>query len=213
MHNYDEISAKVAEQLLQIKAVKLSPTKPFKWASGWNSPIYCDNRVALSYPQVRTYLRQKFATYISEEYSSADCIAGVATGGIAIGALVAEELGLPFVYVRAKAKAHGTQNLIDGELTPGWKTVVIEDLISTGKSSLNAVEALKEANAKVLGMTAIFTYGFSVAEKNFEKAACPLYTLTDYHKLLEVAQEHGYLNSEYFETLHEWREAPEKWNK
>lgn len=160
---------KIAESLLQIKAIKLQPEKPFTWASGWKSPIYCDNRIALSYPKVRTYIRQELVTAIEETYGRPDVIAGVATAAIAQGALVAEAMGLPFVYVRASAKDHGRENLIEGEITEGQTVVVIEDLISTGKSSLKAVEALREAGCKVKGMISIFTYGFSLAESNFEK--------------------------------------------
>ena len=162
-------SKKIAESLLQIKAIKLQPEKPFTWASGWKSPIYCDNRIALSYPKVRTYIRQELVTAIEETYGRPDVIAGVATAAIAQGALVAEAMGLPFVYVRASAKDHGRENLIEGEITEGQTVVVIEDLISTGKSSLKAVEALREAGCKVKGMISIFTYGFSLAESNFEK--------------------------------------------
>jgi orotate phosphoribosyltransferase len=184
MFNKNEIEQQVAEFLLQIKAIKLQPDNPFTWASGWKSPIYCDNRVTLSYPSIRTYIRQKLSLVIQEEFGSVGCIAGVATAGIPQGALVAQELGLPFIYVRAKPKEHGTGNMIEGEIMPGQRIVVIEDLISTGKSSLQAVEALREAGYEVAGLAAIFSYGFDVAEENFKKAKCRYITLSNYSAML-----------------------------
>ena len=204
-------SKKIAESLLQIKAIKLQPEKPFTWASGWKSPIYCDNRIALSYPKVRTYIRQELVTAIEETYGRPDVIAGVATAAIAQGALVAEAMGLPFVYVRASTKDHGRENLIEGEITEGQTVVVIEDLISTGKSSLKAVEALREAGCKVKGMISIFTYGFSLAESNFEKEQCPLISLCDYSILLEQAVESNYIKEKDLEVLNKWKTEPENW--
>lgn len=209
----DESQLQVAEYLLQIKAIKLQPNKPFVWASGWNSPIYCDNRVSLSYPAIRTYIRQQLASKITSTFGEPDIIVGVATGGIAQGALVAEELGLPFAYVRSSAKAHGMGNQIEGHYTAGQKAVVIEDLVSTGGSSLKAVEALREAGVNVKGMISIFTYGFDLAIDNFKKANCPMVSLTDYDVLIEKALKSEYVNQEDLESLKSWRSAPDKWNK
>src|SRR3954469_10165173 len=186
MTSFDDAAYKVAEFLLQIKAVKLQPEKPFTWASGIKSPIYCDNRKTLSYPKIRTYIRQHFVEVINENFARPDVIAGVATGGIAMGALVAQEMGLPFVYVRSEAKKHGLTNMIEGEIEKGQSVVVIEDLISTGGSSLKAVEALREKGCNVKGMAAIFTYGFTEAEQNFKKAKCILKTLTTYDVLVKA---------------------------
>ncbi len=207
-----ETATKIAESLLQIKAIKLQPSNPFQWASGWQSPIYCDNRKALSYPPVRTFIRQQFVDSIKENFPNAEVIAGVATGGIAHGALVAEALGLPFAYVRSSAKGHGMQNLIEGDIFKDQNVVVIEDLISTGGSSLKAVEALRESECNVLGMVAIFTYDFDIAKNNFEENNCKLYTLSDYHTLLNVAVETNYVLEDALESLTEWRTAPHKWN-
>ena len=209
----NSISKTVAESLLQIKAIKLNPTNYFTWASGWNSPIYCDNRKILSYPAIRKEVAVSFAQVVSELYPDADIIAGVATGAIAHGILVAEELNKPFIYVRSAPKSHGMTNQIEGQYKAGDKIVVIEDLISTGGSSLAAVEALRQAGCEVLGMVAIFTYGFPQAEENFVKADCKLDTLSNYHSLIEVAAQNGYISEEHIGTLKEWREAPEKWNK
>ncbi|MGB1032128.1 MAG: orotate phosphoribosyltransferase, partial [Flavobacteriales bacterium] len=176
MDSRDEHALKVAEFLLQIKAIELKPQNPFTWASGWKSPIYCDNRKTLSYPKVRTFIRQQFVDVITDNFGKPDVIAGVATGGIAIGALIAQELGLPFAYVRSEAKGHGLQNMIEGDVEPGQKVVVIEDLVSTGKSSLKAVEALREAGVTVKGMVAIFTYGFDIAQQQFEEKNVELRT-------------------------------------
>ena len=204
---------KVAEFLLQIKAVKLQPSDPFTWASGWNSPIYCDNRKVLSYPKVRTYIRQVFVDVILEKYGKPDMIAGVATGGIAIGALVAEELGLPFVYVRSSAKAHGMQNQIEGAYEAGQNVVVIEDLISTGGSSLKAVDALRASGLKIKGLVAIFSYNFDQAIQNFESSNCDYAILTDYDHLITQAIAENYINSEDRSSLTEWRSSPETWKK
>ncbi len=208
----DKNSAKkTAELLLQINAIKLSPENPFTWASGWQSPIYCDNRILLSYPKIRNYVREEMAKQVEKIYGKPDVIAGVATGAIGIGILVAEALGLPFIYVRPEPKSHGRQNQIEGYLEKGQTVVVIEDLISTGKSSLNAVTALENAGADVKGMLAIFTYGFPAAAENFKAAELELHTLSDYHHLIEQASETHYVKEEQLKTLLEWREAPANW--
>jgi orotate phosphoribosyltransferase len=201
----------VAEHLLQIKAIKLEPTNPFTWASGWKSPIYCDNRKTLSFPEVRTYIKKAFAEVVKEKYPEVEVIAGVATGAIAQGALVAEEMNKPMVYIRSSAKAHGMTNLIEGEIKAGQKVVVIEDLISTGGSSLKAVQALREAGCEVLGMVAIFTYGFQKAVDNFTQANCKLDTLSDYNVMIDRAQEIGYVKAEDVDQLKEWRKDPASW--
>jgi orotate phosphoribosyltransferase len=213
MISFDDPAYKVAEFLLQIKAVKLQPENPFTWASGLKSPIYCDNRKTLSYPQIRTYIRQHFVEKINDHFAKPDVIAGVATGGIAQGALVAQELGLPFVYVRSEAKKHGLTNLIEGDVESGQNVVVIEDLISTGGSSLKAVEALRERGCTVKGMAAIFTYGFDEAERNFAKANCELKTLTDYNALIETALSKEYIQEKDLENLKQWRKNPALWQK
>lgn len=207
-----ESAKKIAQSLLQIKAINLKPANPFIWASGWKSPIYCDNRKTLSYPQVRTYIRQQFVDAIKENFPNADVIVGVATGGIALGALVAEAMGLPFAYVRSSAKGHGMQNLIEGEVSKDQNVVVIEDLISTGGSSLKAVQALREKESNVLGMLAIFTYGFDVAEKNFTKNKCRLITLSDYNSMIDFAIESNHLPKEDINSLIDWRKNPSEWN-
>ena len=204
---------KVAEFLLQIKAVKLQPNNPFTWASGWNSPIYCDNRITLSYPAIRTFIRQTYTDAVLESFGKPDVIAGVATGGIALGALVAQELGLPFIYIRSSAKGHGMGNLIEGHFEKGQKVVVIEDLISTGGSSIKAVEALKDAGMDVKGLIAIFTYGFSVAAENFKNANCPYVTLTNYDFLIEEALRKDYISKNDMTSLREWKDHPEAWKK
>lgn len=206
-----ETAQKTAEQLLQIKAIKLQPEQPFTWASGLLSPIYCDNRVTLSYPIVRTYLREQIVKMIETKYGKPNVIAGVATGAIALGVLVAQEMGLPFVYVRPEPKSHGRMNQIEGVIQSGQSAVVVEDLISTGGSSLKAVAALREANAHVLGMAALFTYDFPLATHNFKEANCDLYTLSDYHHLLETVGQNGYIDDATMETLRKWRENPEIW--
>lgn len=213
MYNKSDIELKVAEFLLQIKAVKLQPNNPFTWASGWKSPIYCDNRITLSHPSVRTYIRQKLAQQIQEEFGSVDVIAGVATAGIPQGVLVAQELGLPFIYVRAKAKEHGTGSLIEGELIEGQRVVVIEDLISTGKSSLQAVSALRDAGLSVAGLVAIFTYGFDQADENFAAAKCRYSTLSNYSALIDYAAEHSFIAQNDINLLSKWRENPAEWGK
>lgn len=203
------IAEKVASYLLDIKAIKLEPNQPFTWASGWKSPIYCDNRKTLSYPEVRSYIKEQFVALIREKYPQVEVIAGVATGAIAQGVLVAQELGLPFIYVRSSAKNHGLENLIEGEYRAGQKVVVIEDLVSTGGSSLQAVEALRNAGGDVLGMMAIFTYGFQKSVDNFQQAHCELTTLSDYNAMIELALKIGYVKPEHIEKLREWRLSPE----
>lgn len=205
----NQVAEQVASYLLQIKAIKLEPAHPFTWASGWKSPIYCDNRKTLSYPEVRTYIRDQFVALIRSKYPEVEVIAGVATGAIAQGALVAQEMGLPFVYVRSSAKGHGLENLIEGEYKAGQKVVVVEDLISTGGSSLQAVEALRTAGCEVLGMVAIFTYGFQKAVDNFEKANCVLDTLSDYNAMIDLALKTGYIKAGDVEKLKEWRISPD----
>ncbi|MFI3267591.1 MAG: orotate phosphoribosyltransferase [Rikenellaceae bacterium] len=209
----NSIAEDIAKSLLEIKAIKLSPENHFTWASGWFSPIYCDNRKTLSYPAVRKQIYQSFATIISEKYPDADIIAGVATGAIACGVLAAEELGKPFIYIRSSAKNHGMTNQIEGEYKKGDKVVVIEDLVSTGGSSLKAVDALRDAGCEVLGMVAIFTYGFPDAEANFNAKNCELITLSNYNTLIEVATEQNYVSASDVETLKEWRKAPQTWKK
>lgn len=213
MYNKSDIELKVAEFLLQIKAIKLQPNNPFTWASGWKSPIYCDNRITLSHPSVRTYIRQKLSQLIQEEFGAVDVIAGVATAGIPQGALVAQELGLPFIYVRAKAKEHGTGSLIEGEIVEGQRVVVIEDLISTGKSSLQAVDALRAAGLSVAGLVAIFTYGFDQADANFIAAKCRYSTLSNYQTLIEYAAEHSFIAQNDIDLLNQWRKNPSEWGQ
>ena len=206
-----ETAKKTAELLLQINAIKLQPQNPFTWASGWKSPIYCDNRITLSYPQIRNYLRENIAQQIEHLYGKPDAIAGVATGAIGIGMLVADYLNLPFVYIRPEAKKHGRQNKIEGKLEAGQTVVVVEDLISTGKSSLMAVDAIKEAGAHVKGMLAIFTYGFDIAKANFKEYNLDLYTLSDYEHLLEQALDTRYISEKEKLTLQSWRLSPDTW--
>jgi orotate phosphoribosyltransferase len=208
-----ETSKKIAQYLLQSKSIKLEPANPFTWASGWKSPIYCDNRKTLSFPEIRTYIRDSFVSAIKENFADAEVVAGVATGAIAQGALVAESMNLPFVYVRSAAKSHGLENLIEGVVEPGQKVVVIEDLISTGGSSLKAVTALRDAGCKVLGMVAIFTYGFPLAEQNFRDSGCRLVTLSNYTALLALSLESGYITEKEAELLSDWRTDPENWRK
>ena len=211
MTSFDDSAHKIAEFLLQIKAIKLSPENPYTWASGRKSPIYCDNRKTLSYPQIRTYIRQIYVETINKSFGKPDVIAGVATGGIAQGALIAQEMGLPFVYVRSEAKKHGMTNMIEGALEKGQSVIVIEDLISTGGSSLKAVEAIREAGCTVKGMVAIFTYGFDEATDNFKKANCVVKTLTDYNILIEEALKKNYISEKDVESLKAWRKDPAKW--
>ena len=202
---------KIAEYLLQIKAIKLQPSNPFTWASGWKSPIYCDNRLTLSFPEVRTYIRDSFVELINSLYPEAEVIAGVATGAISHGALVADKMGLPFIYIRSGAKDHGLGNQIEGFYSKGQKVVVVEDLISTGRSSLNAVRAIRDAGCEVLGMTAIFTYQFKKASDSFAGENCPLDTLCNYSVLVETAVSTGYITEENIETLKRWRLDPSVW--
>ncbi|WP_282115910.1 orotate phosphoribosyltransferase [Cellulophaga baltica] len=208
-----DTAKKTAELLLQINAIKLNPENPFSWASGWKSPIYCDNRIILSYPQIRNYVREEIAKQVEHLYGKPDVIAGVATGAIGIGMLVADYLGLPFIYVRPEAKSHGRQNQIEGALEENQTVVVIEDLISTGKSSLNAVKALEDSGAKIKGMLAIFTYGFDVATSNFEKHNLELHTLSDYDHLIEQATETNYIKEDQYNTLIEWKKNPSEWQQ
>jgi orotate phosphoribosyltransferase len=210
---FDKETAKqTAEVLLQINAIKLQPNEPVIWASGWKSPIYCDNRIVLSFPPIRNYIRETMAKHIESHYGKVDVIAGVATGAIGIGMLVAEYLGLPFIYVRPEAKSHGRQNQIEGFIEAGQNVVVVEDLISTGKSSLNAVKALKKANVNVKGMVAIFSYGFDIAKSNFETANVDLYTLSNYENLLEQALDTKYITTKEQEVLALWNANPSEWN-
>ncbi|MBC7746253.1 MAG: orotate phosphoribosyltransferase [Flavobacterium sp.] len=211
MSNKNEIEQKVAEFLLQIKAIKLQPNNPFTWASGWKSPIYCDNRTTLSHPLIRTYIRQKLASLVQEEYGSVSVIAGVATAGIPQGVLVAQELGLPFIYVRSAAKDHGRGNLIEGEFSEGQRVVVVEDLISTGKSSLQAVQALRQAGMEVAGLVAIFSYGFDAAVENFKNEKCRFSTLSNYNTLIEYAADHSFVSNDDLKLLQQWRENPSEW--
>ena len=201
-----------AAKLLKIKAIKLQPANPFTWASGWKSPFYCDNRKTLSYPDLRNYVKLEIVHNILEKFPEVEAIAGVATGAIPQGALVADALNLPFVYVRSKPKDHGLENLIEGELKPGMKVVVIEDLISTGGSSLKAVEAIRNNGCEVIGMVASYTYGFPVAKKAFKEANVELVTLTDYEHMVEEALQTGYIADTDVELLHEWRKDPAHWN-
>ncbi len=201
----------IASKLIEVKAIKLQPNNPFTWASGWKAPIYCDNRKTLSYPQIRSLIKLELARVISETFGDVEAIAGVATGAIAQGALVADLLGLPFVYVRSSPKDHGLENLVEGELKPNSKVVVVEDLISTGGSSLKAAEAIRNFGCEVLGMVAVYTHGFPMAEQNFEKAEVKLVTLTDYDQVIEEALRTGYISAENVELLREWRKSPETW--
>ena len=211
---FDTNTAKeTAAQLLQINAIKLQPQDPFTWASGWKSPIYCDNRICLSFPEVRNSIKVKFADFIKKQHPNAEVIAGVATGAIGIGMLVADALDLPFIYIRPEAKKHGRQNQIEGIIPEGKNVVVIEDLISTGKSSLAAVEALHKCDANLLGMAAIFSYGFEVAAKNFAAAEVTLHTLSNYENLITLAEEQNYISKEQVTTLQDWRTNPSEWNR
>ena len=207
----DQLALLLAEKLLKVSAIKLQPDLPFTWASGWNSPIYTDNRRTLSYPEVRTFIKTELCRTILENYEMPDVVAGVATGAIAQGALVADMLGVPYIYVRSTPKDHGLENLIEGDLHPGQKVMVIEDLISTGKSSLKAVDAIRMAGADVIGMVAMFTYGFPVAEESFAEAGVKLMTLSNYEALLQVALKNGFIAQEDVATLQEWRKDPQHW--
>ncbi len=206
-----ETAQNTAELLLQINAIKLQPQNPFTWASGWKSPIYCDNRIVLSFPLVRNFIKESLSKQIEELYGKPDIIAGVATGAIGIGALVADFLDLPFCYVRPDAKKHGRQNKVEGFLQEGQNVLIVEDLISTGKSSLLAVDAIREANANVMGMVAIFTYGFAIAEENFKTADVSLHTLSNYSNLIQLAEKSKYIKSSEAKLLSQWREDPSNW--
>nr|WP_321368622.1 orotate phosphoribosyltransferase [uncultured Draconibacterium sp.] len=203
----------VTKKLLEINTIKIQPDNPFTWASGWKSPIYCDNRKTLSYPDTRAYIRDAFVKLIQEKYPEAEVIAGVATGAIAIGALVADKLGLPFIYVRSKPKGHGLENLIEGDLKPFQKVVVVEDLVSTGISSLKAAEAVNNFGGEVVGMVSIFTYNFPLAKENFEKAGIELTSLSRYQILIDLSLEQGDISKDQVESLMEWREDPANWGK
>lgn len=209
----EQIQLDVTRKLLQINTIKIQPSNPFTWASGWLSPIYCDNRKLLSYPEARTLICDYFCQLIKEKYPEAEVIAGVATGAIAHGVLVAEKLGLPFIYVRSTPKGHGLENLIEGDMKPGQKVVIIEDLVSTGGSSLKAADAVTNFGGDVLGMMAIFTYNFPVARKAFEQAGIELTTLSRYQILLDVALEQGDISADQIESLNSWRENPAEWGK
>ena len=211
MVNYHEEAKQIANQLLQIKAIILQPNNPFTWASGWKSPIYCDNRKTLSFPNIRTHIRMKICEIIKEKYPHVNVIAGVATGGIAIGCLIAEELGLPFIYVRSSNKEHGKQNLIEGYYDSGQSVVVIEDLISSGKSSLAAVKALKDKGLNIKGLISIFTYSFDEADKNFKKQDCEKTSLCDYQTLIDEAVKSNYIDNKDLEVLKKWRKDPKNW--
>lgn len=213
MNKNESLAQDTAEFLLQIKAIKLDAGNPFTWSSGIKSPIYCDNRKVLSYPKIRTFVRQEFVKLINEEFGDIDLIAGVATGAIAHGVLVAQDLGLPFVYVRSSKKEHGLTNLIEGVAESGQSVVVVEDLVSTGQSSLAAVKALREAGCIVKGMVAIFTYGLEAATENFKKENCPLFTLTNYDELIKYAHDKTYIKETDLQSLIQWRQNPEGWGK
>jgi len=208
-----DYSRKVAEFLLSCEAIKLSPDRPFTWASGWKSPIYCDNRRTLAFPEIRTYIRDALCAMVQHYYPRAEVIAGVATGAIAQGALVADRLQLPFCYVRSAPKDHGLENMVEGHLTAGQKVVVIEDLISTGGSSLKAVDALRRSGAEVLGMVAIFSYQFAVAEQSFQQQQVTLHTLSNYNALIETAIERQYIQPQWLNILQQWRANPDQWGK
>ena len=209
----DSVEKLTAEKLLKVKAVKLQPSNPFTWASGWKSPIYCDNRKLMSYPATRNFIKVEFARIILEKYPQVEAIAGVATGAIAPGAIVADALGLPFVYVRSAPKDHGLENLIEGDLRPRQKVVVVEDLVSTGQSSLRAVEAIRQSGSDVLGMVAIFTYGFPAAETNMKEARVELAALTNYDAILDEALRIDYIAESELKTLQDWRRNPEAWGQ
>ncbi|WP_303921917.1 orotate phosphoribosyltransferase [Draconibacterium sediminis] len=209
----ENIQTEVTKRLLEINTIKIQPDNPFTWASGWKSPIYCDNRKTLSYPDTRAFIRDAFVQLIQEKYPEAEVIAGVATGAIAIGALVADKLGLPFIYVRSKPKGHGLENLIEGDLKPFKKVVVVEDLVSTGISSLKAAEAVNNFGGDVVGMVSIFTYNFPLAKENFEKAGIELTSLSRYQILIDFSLERGDITKDQVESLMEWREDPANWGK
>ena len=210
----DTVAKQLAQYLLQIKAIQLNVQKPFTWASGWLSPVYCDNRQILSYPEIRNFVRDELTTTVKEKFSDVDVIAGVATGGIPLGALVADQLQIPFIYVRSSAKGHGMQRCVEGHIESGQKVVMIEDLISSGKSSLKAVESVrKETNAEVIGFIALFSYGFDVAENNFNAAKVPYTTLSNYETLVSVAIKNEYISPEHKDVLNLWRKDPSTWGR
>ncbi|NOY96136.1 MAG: orotate phosphoribosyltransferase [Chlorobi bacterium] len=209
----ESMQIEVARRLLQINTIKIQPSSPFTWASGWKAPIYCDNRKILSYPEIRTFICSQFVKIIKEKYPEADVIAGVATGAIAHGVLVAEKLGLPFIYVRSKPKGHGLENLVEGDLKPGQKVVIIEDLVSTGTSSLKAAEAVDNFGGDVLGMVAIFTYNFPLAKENFKTAGIELTALSRYQNLIDLALKDGEITESEVKNLNSWREDPANWGK
>ncbi|AYQ31654.1 orotate phosphoribosyltransferase [Runella sp. SP2] len=211
MQNHSDVSRQIAAHLLNIEAIRLRPDQPFKWSSGWNSPIYCDNRLSLSYPEVRTYIKNALANAIRVAFPAAELIAGVATAGIAQGALVADVLHMPYAYVRPEPKKHGMGNQIEGRILPGQKVVVLEDLISTGGSSLKVVDVLREAGAEVLGMAAIFTYGFALADENFSQKGVELMCLSNYDSLIQEALKLDYVTEGQLETLAQWRKDPGSW--
>jgi orotate phosphoribosyltransferase len=213
MINHIEVAKQTANLLLQIKAIKLNSENYFQWASGWNSPIYCDNRLILSFPVIRNYIKEQLVKIIEDKYGKPDVIAGVATGAIGMGMLIADEMGLPFVYVRPEPKKHGRKNQVEGFIEKGANVVVIEDLVSTGNSSLIAVEALREMDVNVKGMLAVFTYGFQLAKDNFEKANVELITLSNYQYLIDEALKKGYINEKELDTLKDWVKAPDLWKK
>lgn len=213
MINDRDIAWQLARNLLQIKAIRIEIANPFQWASGWLSPIYCDNRKTLSHPKIRNFIKSEIKSLILNKFPDVQVIAGVATGAIAIGALAADEMNLPFIYVRAASKSHGLGNQVEGDLTVGKKVVVVEDLVSTGMSSLNAVDALRAAGMEVLGMTSIFSYGFDVAEASFKEKNCLLYSLGDYEHLIKLALDEKYISQDQLSTLLSWRKAPQNWNK
>lgn len=207
----NEIASKIASDLLRVEALKLNPSNPFKWSSGWNSPIYCDNRMALSFPEVRSFIKSALVEVIKTSFSQVEAISGVATAGIPQGALVAEAMNLPFLYVRPTPKSHGMENLIEGKITKGQKVVLVEDLISTGGSSLKAAEAMQKAGFEVVGMIAIFTYSFQIAADNFKNAGIKLETLCDYPTLIEYCAKNQIFSQETIQSLNEWRKSPENW--
>jgi len=213
MQEFKNVSAKIAEYLLEINAIKLSPNEPFTWASGWKSPIYSDNRLSLSHPDIRTYIKKELGKLIRTYYPDAEAIIGVATAGIAPGALVADEINLPFGYVRSEPKKHGMGKQVEGDIHPKQKIVVVEDLVSTGKSSLQAIDSLREFGCEVLGMVSIFTYGFDIANENFKTANCTFHSLSNYNVLIDVAASNGLIKNEEISVLNEWRKSPSTWKQ
>ncbi len=213
MQQIDSTAAKIAEYLLEINAIKLSPDAPFTWTSGWKSPIYSDNRLSLSHPHVRNFIKTSLGEFVKSEFPEAQAIIGVATAGIAPGALVADEINLPFGYVRSEAKKHGMGKQVEGDIKPGQKVVVVEDLVSTGKSSLQAVQSLREFGCEVLGMVSIFTYGFDAAKLAFDEAKCPYFSLSNYNVLVEVAASKNLIQPEQMNVLAEWRKSPDTWGR